>query len=67
MQVIRAQLYEMIEGMRQLFVVLSPASFVDKTGDPAFRLLPYEYGPVYVINVLKEIWEMDRVAGTVFQ
>ncbi|KAH0853117.1 LOW QUALITY PROTEIN: hypothetical protein HID58_093446, partial [Brassica napus] len=43
-QVIRAQHYRMIGRRRLVVVVLSPASVVDKPGDPALRVVPYGYG-----------------------
>ncbi|KAF3557683.1 hypothetical protein F2Q69_00015730 [Brassica cretica] len=39
----------MIVRRRHVVVVHFPALIVDKPGDPAFRLLPYGYGPVYVV------------------
>ncbi|KAF2610048.1 hypothetical protein F2Q70_00011647 [Brassica cretica] len=32
--------------------VYSPALIVDKPGDPALMILPYGYGPVYVVGAL---------------
>ncbi|KAF3594914.1 hypothetical protein DY000_02021368 [Brassica cretica] len=42
----------MIGGKRLVVVVLSPAYVVDEPGGLALRILPYGYGPVYVIGVL---------------
>ncbi|KAF2573149.1 hypothetical protein F2Q70_00005169 [Brassica cretica] len=49
---IRAQHYGMIGRRRLVVVVLSPASVVDKPGDPALRVVPYGYGLVYVVSAL---------------
>ena len=51
-QVIRSQHYGMIGRRRLVAVVLSPASVVDKPGDPALRVVPYGYGLVYVVSAL---------------
>ncbi|KAG5384244.1 hypothetical protein IGI04_035714 [Brassica rapa subsp. trilocularis] len=37
---------------RLVVVILSPASIVDKPGDPALRVVPYGYGRVYVVSAL---------------
>lgn len=42
----------MIGRRRQVVVVVSLASVVDKSKDHAFRLPPYGYESVYVVNVL---------------
>ncbi|KAF3596525.1 hypothetical protein DY000_02022173 [Brassica cretica] len=34
--------------------------YVDKPGDPALRILPYGYGPVYVVGVLVAGGEIGR-------
>ncbi|KAF3540494.1 hypothetical protein F2Q69_00023087 [Brassica cretica] len=41
-------------------LVYSPVSIVDKLGDPALRILPYGYGPVYVIGALVAAGEIGR-------
>ena len=33
-------------------MILSPASVVDKPGDPALRLVPYWYELVYAVSTL---------------
>ena len=38
----------------------SPASIVDKPGDPALRILPYGYGPVYVVGALVATGEIGH-------
>ena len=60
MQAIRAQLYVMIGRKIRVVVVYSPALTVDKRVDPASRILPYGYGPVYVKDTLVAVGEMDR-------
>ena len=45
-------------------MVLSPASVVDKLGYPALRVVPYGYGPVYVVGALVITEEIGRKAGT---
>ena len=42
----------MIGRRRLVIVVLSPASVVDKSEDPALRVVPYGYGLVYVVSAL---------------
>ncbi|WZZ34587.1 hypothetical protein YC2023_017988 [Brassica napus] len=42
----------MIGRRRLVVVILSPASVVDKPGDPALRVVPYGYGLVYVVSAL---------------
>ena len=53
-QAIRSQLYGMIGGRRHVVEI------VDKPGDPAFRILPYGYGPVYVVGALVVAGEICR-------
>ena len=57
---IHAQLYRMIVRRRHVVVVHFPALIVDKPGDPAFRLLPYGYGPVYVVSALVAAGDIGR-------
>ena len=38
----------------------SPAFIVDKPGDPAFRILPSGYGPVYVFGAFVAAEEIGR-------
>ena len=54
----------MIGRRRLVVVVLSPASVVDKPGDPALRIVPYGYGLVYVISALVEIRKVGCWIGT---
>lgn len=56
-QVIHVQFYKMIGRIIYVIVVLFPALVAGKPRDPAFRLLPYRYKPVY--NVLVAAKEMD--------
>ncbi|KAF3497782.1 hypothetical protein DY000_02052818 [Brassica cretica] len=58
-QAIRAQLYGMISRKRRVVVMPYLALIVDKQGDPASRILPYGYGPVYVVDTLVAAGEMD--------
>ena len=39
---------------------------VDEPGGLALRILPYGYGPVYVVGVLVAAGEIDRLAGTAY-
>ncbi|KAH0898840.1 hypothetical protein HID58_048408 [Brassica napus] len=52
-QAIRAQLYGMIGGRRHVIEF-------DKPEDPALRVLPYGYGPVYVVGALEAAGEIGR-------
>ena len=49
----------MIRRRRHVVVMASLALIVDKQGDPASRILPYGYGPVYVVDTLVAAGEMD--------
>ena len=51
-KLICAQHYGVIGRRRLVVVILSPASVVDKPGDPALRVVPYGYELVYVVNAL---------------
>ena len=51
-KLICAQHYGVIGRRRLVVVILSPASVVDKPGDPALRVVPYGYGLVYVVSAL---------------
>ena len=65
-QVIRPQHYGMIGRRRLVVVVLSPASVVDKPGDPALRVVPYGYGLVYVVSALVAVRKVGCYAGTAY-
>ena len=54
----------MIGRRRLVIVVLSPASVVDKSEDPALRVVPYGYGLVYVVSDLVAVRNVDCWAGT---
>ena len=45
----------------------SPASIVDKPGNPALRILPYGYGPIYVVGGLVAAGEIGRYAGGAYR
>ncbi|KAF2616530.1 hypothetical protein F2Q68_00040012 [Brassica cretica] len=57
---IRDQLYGMIGRRRHVVAMYSPASIVDKLGDPALRILPYGYGPISVIGALVAAGDIGR-------
>ncbi|KAF3498397.1 hypothetical protein DY000_02053634 [Brassica cretica] len=57
---IRDQLYGMIGRRRHVIAMYSPASIVDKLGDPALRTLPYGYGPISVVGTLVAAGDIGR-------
>ena len=59
-QVIRAQHYGMIGRRRPVVVVLSPASVVDKPGDPALKVVPYGYELLYIVSALVAVRMVDH-------
>ena len=59
-QAIRDQLYGMIGRRRHVVAMYSPASIVDKLGDPALRIQPYGYGPISVVGTLVAAGDIGR-------
>ncbi|KAF3561476.1 hypothetical protein DY000_02012515 [Brassica cretica] len=53
----------MIRRRRHVVVMASLALIVDKQGDPASRILPYGYGPVYVVDTLLTVPASEGIFG----
>ncbi|KAF2561962.1 hypothetical protein F2Q70_00017523 [Brassica cretica] len=48
------------DGLLGVKPCLGDCGLVDKEGDPALRILPYGYGPVYVVGALVAAGEIAR-------